>query len=141
MGGNCRWMEDYSFLRITNATLVLSIGYFYFFAQQNMIELALTYLLVATIIMSQLFWSNPIKGSYIHRLDAIVAKIVIASFIVYTLWKHGFLLSYGILLTCIAVSYYYSDRFSSVEWCCPRHIQCHGLLHYFCFVATFFAFV
>ena len=127
------------FLRLTNATLLLSLTYFYFFVDKNTFEMVFAILLVYTIVMSQLFWSNPVKGSDVYLCDAVVAKITILAFILYTFWKHGFMWSY--ILCCVAISFYYSNLYSSIEWCSYNHVVSHGLLHYFCFMASFFAFI
>jgi hypothetical protein len=131
----------HQFLRLTNATLIISLLYFYFFSEKNWCEIILASMLVITIGMSQTFWSNPVKGSDIHVCDAIIAKLTILSFVVYTLWKHGFMIPYIIVLIFIAISFYHSHHYSSMEWCSNEHIKSHGLLHYFCFMATFFAFI
>ena len=131
----------HQFLRLTNATMFLSLLYFYFFTDKNVCELILATMLVMSIVTSQIFWSNPVKGSDIHICDAILAKLTIFSFIIYTFWKQGFLWSYMFVLCCVAVSFYYSNLYSSMEWCSNEHIKSHGLLHYFCFMATFFAFI
>ncbi len=131
----------YQFLRLTNATLIISLLYFYFFTDKNVYEIILAMMLVTTIVMSQIFWSNPVKDSDIHLCDAIIAKLTIFLFVVYTFWKHGFMLPYVIVLLCIVISFYHSHYYSSIEWCSSQHIKSHGLLHYFCFMATFFAFI
>ena len=132
---------NHTYLRYTNLLLVISILYFLFNGQKQkpMVEYVLALFLVATIICSQLFWGNPIKQSRIHKIDAVVAKIVIFTFIIYTLlykYKFGFL----IVLFAIFVSFYLSNYYSNQEWCCNNHIFCHGLLHIFCFIAIFYTF-
>jgi len=42
-------------------------------------------ILIVSIIVSQFFWKNPIKNSILHKIDSIIAKIVIILFIFYTL--------------------------------------------------------
>jgi len=123
---------NHIYLCYTNLLLIISILYLLFNGQKNKpwIEYVLAMFLVATIICSQLFWKNPIQQSTIHKIDAIVAKIVISSFIIYTLlykYKFGFL----IVLLAIAVSFCLSNHYSKKEWCCNNHIFCHGLLHFF----------
>ncbi len=132
---------NHIYLCYTNLLLIISILYFLFNGQKKkpFIEYVLAMFLVATIICSQLFWKNPIKQSKIHKIDAIVAKIVIISFIIYTLlykYKFGFL----IVLLAISVSFYLSNYYSNKEWCCNNHLLCHGSLHIFCFIAIFYTF-
>ena len=76
-----------------------------------MIEYLLVCFLIITIVFSQLFWNNPIKLSKIHKIDAIIAKIVILSFILYTI-IYKFKVSYLLVLLAIAISFYFSYYFS-----------------------------
>lgn len=132
--------ENYNFLLLTNSLLLYSIIYFF---TNNTVHTLIEYILVSllpfTIFFSQLFWINPIRYSVIHKIDAFIAKIVISSFIIYTLiYKYNF--SYIILLYFIFLSFYYSNYYSSKKWCCNNHLFFHRLLHIFCFIATFYAF-
>lgn len=136
--------KNHKYLRYTNILLVLSILFFIYKTTQetqpNQLETILATSLIGTIVFSQLFWNNPIKHSIIHKIDAIIAKIVIASFILYTLiYKYRF--TYLLVLSAIAVSFYFSNYFSSQEWCSNKHLCCHASLHIFCFIATFYAFL
>jgi hypothetical protein len=132
--------ENYNFLCFTNLLLLYSIFYFFYNNKKYILfEYILVSLLPFTVICSQLFWINPIRNSLIHSIDAFIAKIVISSFIIYTLiYKYNF--SYIILLYFIFLSFYYSNYYSSKKWCCNNHLFFHGLLHIFCFIATFYAF-
>jgi len=75
-----------------------------------------------------------------NKLDA----IVIGSFIVYTLaYKLSssiVRLSYWLLLAGIATSFYYSNYYSTHEWCSNTHIRFHAWLHILCFIAILYAF-
>jgi hypothetical protein len=134
---------NHKYLQYTNLLLVLSIFYFLCskptLKEKPKIEYLLTACLIITIIFSQLFWNNPIKHSKIHKIDAIIAKIVIFSFILYTI-IYKFKVSYLFVLFAIATSFYFSNYFSNKEWCSNQHLFCHGCLHIFCFIATFYAF-
>lgn len=133
--------SNYLYLCYTNLLLLISIGYFLIniHLYTTYIEYLLAFFLVITIVCSQLFWSNPIKKSIIHKIDAMIAKIVIFSFIFYTI-VYKFRISYVMILLAIAISFYFSNYYSNIEWCSNNHIFCHGLLHIFCFIATFYAF-
>ena len=102
-------------------------------------EYLLASFLIIIIIFSQFFWDNPIKQSTIHKIDALIAKIVTFSFILYTL-LYKFKFSYLLLLLAIATSFYLSNHYSTQEWCCNEHIFWHGSLHIFGFISTFYAF-
>ena len=134
---------NHKYLRYTNLLLIISFLYFLFNTQElrnkPFIEYVLASFLIITIIFSQLFWNNPIKQSTIHKIDAIIAKIVIFSFILYTL-LYKFKYSYLFVLLAIAISFYFSNYYSNQEWCSNQHLFCHGSLHIFCFIATFYAF-
>lgn len=133
--------KNHTYLCYTNLLLIISISYFLSQELKNKqwVEYVLASFLIITIILSQTFWNNPIKHSSIHKIDAIIAKIVILSFILYTLF-YKFKISYLLVLLGIAISAYFSNYYSLQEWCCDKHIICHGLLHIFCFIATFYAF-
>ena len=131
-------------LLYTNLLLTLSLLYFYFNSVKNFTECILALLLISVIISSQLFWRTPIKGSSIHVIDAIIAKVCILSFIFYTilfkLQTDELALIYAILLAFAAAAAGFSGYFSGRNWCSQSHINSHAFLHYFCFIATFFAF-
>ena len=134
---------NHKYLRYTNLLLLISFFYFLFITQKlnnnpSWLEYVLASFLIITIVFSQLFWSNPIKQSNIHKIDAIIAKIVIFSFILYTL-LYKFKYSYLLVLLAIALSFYFSNHYSTKEWCSNKHLCCHGCLHIFCFLATFYA--
>jgi hypothetical protein len=135
----------YRILLYTNLMLIIPLIYFYFYSNKNSMETTLASLLVAVIATSQYFWRNPIRETSLHVTDAVVAKICIFSFIIYTLFiKHGLnytSLIYSILLIYIGLAAWFSNHYSKIQWCSPEHIKSHAFLHYFCFIATFFAFV
>lgn len=135
--------SNHKYLCYTNLLLIVSLFYFLFNIQETKnkpyVEYILASFLILTIIFSQLFWNNPIKQSKIHKIDAIIAKIVIFSFILYTLF-YKFKFSYLLVLLAIATSFYFSNYYSNQEWCSNKHLFCHGSLHIFCFIATFYAF-
>jgi hypothetical protein len=129
----------YHTVRYTNLLLVLSILYFFQYAKKTMIEYILVLFLIAIIVSSQLFWNNPIKGSTVHYIDAIIAKIVIITLMLYTL-VYKFRFSLLFLLFAIAASFYFSDYYSNEEWCSDDHLLWHGLGHICCFIGTLYTF-
>ena len=131
--------KNYKYLRYTNFLLILSIFYFLNLTEKPIIEMILASFLIVTIICSQLFWKDPIQHSRIHKIDAVVAKIVILSFVLYTL-IYKFKFEFLLLLIAIGISFYFSHTYSTQEWCCNEHVCCHGMLHIFCFIATFYTF-
>jgi len=130
----------YRYLRYTNLLLCVTILCCYTKPQIQWVDHALTSLLSATIAMSQLFWDNPVKHSLIHKIDAIIAKIVICTFILYTI-SCRYRVSYLGILVCLFVSFYFSHYHSSKEWCSTNHIVWHGIFHIFCFISSMYAFI
>ena len=130
----------YRVLRLTSATFGLPVLYYYLFSEKNIYETLLALMLILTIILSYFFWSNPVRGSDMYIYDGTVAKLTALLFITYTFWKRGINWQYMSILLLVATTFYYSDYYSSMEWCCTEHIQSHGLFHILCTVGTFFAF-
>ena len=133
--------KNYKYLCYTNLLLVIPLLYFLLNKQKNtsIIEYILASFLIIIMISSQLFWNNPIKKSKIHKIDAIIAKIVIMSFVLYTfLYKFNYKFLY--ILLAIIISFYFSNYYSNKEWCSNKHIFYHGLLHIFCFIGSFYTF-
>jgi len=128
-----------TYLQYTNLLLVLSIINFIQRSKKPMVEYIFIFFLILVIITSQLFWNNPIKGSTIHIIDAIIAKIVIITLLMYTL-VYKFRFSFLFVILAIALSFYFSNYYSNQEWCCDNHIYCHGCGHIFCFIATLYTF-
>jgi hypothetical protein len=152
--------KNHKYLCYTSLLLIISLFYFVFTRHTEGIyaragscqkskllqktktinfEYILALFLIPTIICSQLFWNNPIKKSKIHKIDAIVARISIFSFILYTI-LYKFKFHYLFVLTAAFMSFYFSNYYSNKEWCSNYHLFYHGLLHIFCFISTFYAF-
>jgi hypothetical protein len=135
----------YRSLQYTILMLVMSLIYFQFYSNKNIIEKILAILLVAVIISSQFFWQNPIQNTFTHKIDAVIARICIFSFIIYTIifkiQSIEMAFVYAMLLGFICLSAWNSNNYSRISWCSLDHIQSHVFLHYYCFIATFFAFM
>lgn len=135
---------DTTYLQITNMSLFFSLYYFYLQSKKNIYECVLAAILVLIIICSQIFWSNPIQNSLIHKIDAVVAKIGFFCFIFYIMffkkktWIGG--VSAALIIVCITNTAYLSNHFSTIEWTSETHVMFHGMMHLFCYVGTFFAF-
>ena len=133
------------YLCITNILLVISFIFFIINSNKNVAECYLSICLLLTILFSQLFWRNPKKHSMIHKIDAIIAKISIMSFILYTiLYKklNKYLLgSYLLIILGMFYTFYYSNKYSTLEWCCNNHLIYHGYLHVLVFAGSIYAFL
>jgi len=94
-------------------------------------ETVLAVILFIAIYASQWFWSNPIRHGIAHKVDAIVAKITILAFFVYTnfykeLWRDWVYIGSTMVLLFFATMSYIE---SSNEWCSSSHVFYHGGLH------------
>ena len=134
---------NHHYLRYTIQLLFLTLYYvIYKLSSRELhpIEYLLAILLLLVMIMSQMFWKNPIKGSSIHKADAVVAKSTICCFILYVLF-YKFKLSFLLFVLFILLSFACSHYFAMKEWCSNKHLFFHGTLHIACFFATFYAFI
>ena len=131
----------YHNLRLTSATFGLPALYYYLFSEKNTSETLLALMLVLTIILSCFFWSNPVYGSELNMYDSTVARLTFLMFITYTLWKQGITWQYISILSLVSIAFYYSDYYSTIQWCGPEHVQSHGIFHILCTTGAFFAFV
>lgn len=132
-------------LRLTNSLLALSFLFFYQVSNKNIYEIILAGCLIVTIILSQLFWANPIRFSIIHKMDGIVAKLALSLFIGYVVFvkKMDIILFYLFLILIVWMIFFFllSDFNSRKEWCCNNHILYHAISHIFCFAGSLFAFM
>jgi hypothetical protein len=118
----------------------------YFFTNDKILEknILATFLFLC-FILSQLFWYNPIKNSFIHKLDAIIAKINVFLFLTYTLFyiklSTNVLLLYLLLAILCLYAFYRSHFFSNKEWCCNEHLFNHSLIHIGSFFGALYVFI
>lgn len=129
----------------TGHLFLISFIVFLLYSDKNVNECILGLCLVLTYICAALFWYNPIQHSRMHKIDAIVAKVSIVSFLLYTFFMKKLscyvYYSYCLLFLGMIVTAYLSQYYSSQQWCSDNHIVSHGLLHTFCFLGSFYAFL
>ena len=132
-------------LQETSNLIFVSYMYFLEHSRKNVYEIALGLSLLLLFLCSKLFWNHPVRYSWIHWLDGLVAKLVIGIFIMYTLICKKMdiysLCCYWGLLLGMVMSFYMSNYYSSKIWCCTLHIFYHSLLHICCFCASLYAFI
>jgi len=120
-------------LCITSAVSLIPIIAYTLKNEKKIEKNILAFFVFLCFIFSQLFWSNPIKYSLIHKLDKIVAKLTSFLCIFYVLFykklSTSVLFLYLLLGIFSIIAFYRSYYFSSKEWCCHEHIINHGLLH------------
>ena len=142
------------YLCITSATLIIPFSFYMNNAvyrwlefpdeySKNEWESGLATILFFAIYASQVFWSNPEKDSFIHKMDRIIAKITIGSFLVYVIfykerWKDPVFDSLVLIMCYFAVMSHVS---SSEEWCGYQHLLYHGGLHLVGATSAIYAFI
>jgi hypothetical protein len=107
-------------------------------------KMILVMLLLANIILSILFWSNPIEHCFIHQMDAFFARISFFTFSGYILFKEMDItlkLCFLSLLVLSSVLFYYSDHYSKKEWCGEDHLLYHSMFHGVTSIGCSFAFI
>ena len=136
--------KNNGYLCITSLFFVLGLIYFAIFSKKNKGECVLSAILLITFIASYWFWSNPIRHSYSHIIDGIIAKISIFSFIFYTLifkkMDNATFISYIAIMIGLIIFYYYSNLYSSMDWCSDEHIFWHSFMHLSGFIGSVYAF-
>ncbi len=145
-------MKNIAFLQFTSLLFIIPIIFISNSHNPSTYEIVLGLLLSTCVVLSLLFWNNPIQNSYIHVFDSVLAKITIALFIAYTFFLRSrktieseseiFRLYLYIGLICIITGCaIMSEHHSSKQWCSNKHVFYHGLLHYFCMIGAFSAFL
>ena len=126
----CKYLKPY-YLCITSGLFSISIIIYLLSNNKNFEKNVLVFFC----------WCNPVCDSFIHKMDARIAKINAFLFIVYILFYKNLssiVLFLYILLGCLTLfAFYISDYYSRQEWCCDGHLFNHGLLH----IAAFFLFL
>lgn len=97
-------------------------------------------LIIIQGIVSIMFWWNPVKGSVIHKIDKVLARISISSVISYKMYNNPttmFVLNVMVMLMFFKISNMYSRQ----VWCSKSHIICHGFAHLYAHNAIYLAFL
>jgi len=133
------------YLCITSGLFVIPLCIYLLKLNKNKDESFLAIILLLCFIFSQIFWYKPINGSCIHKIDALITRITIVLFAIYTIFYKKlskqnlvFYFLLGILALC---AFYRSDFFSTKEWCSDGHLLNHGLLHITGLFAFLYVFV
>lgn len=113
--------------------------------KKNFYEIILKLLLSINVILSFLFWINPIKNSLIHFYDGIFAKI---SFIVFSMYiifikviEYKIKLIFLIILFLSSIMFYHSNNNSKYKWGCKKHLICHFIFHFLITLGCSLAFI
>ena len=73
-------------LCITSGLFLIPLLIYFLSNNKNLEKNVLAIFLCLCLLFSQLFWYNPICNSFIHKIDAIIAKLNAFLIIVYTLF-------------------------------------------------------
>ena len=132
-------------LCISTLLLLFPIIIFYCNVNKTIPEIVLAFLLTNNIIISFLFWKNPIKNSLLHYYDGIFAKISYVVFPIYILFIKDIDYFLKILFTVIfllSTTLFYCSNYHSKDcWCSKKHIIYHSLFHLVISIGTSFAFI
>ena len=132
-------------LSITTLFLLFPIIIFIYNYKNNICETILALLLLINIILSFLFWINPIEKSLIHFYDGIFAKISFILFSFYILFikdiEYKIKLIFFIILLLSSIIFYYSNKNSKKNWCSKEHLICHSIFHILIRIGCSIAFI
>jgi hypothetical protein len=93
-------------------------------------EISLLVLFFDQAALSAIFWSNPVNGSIIHKIDGRLAKIIGVIVIAHLLFYARLELPifvFGLFGTMLF--FYLISVHSSQSWCCADHVACHLIFH------------
>ena len=133
------------YLSVTSLFFLLPIIIFLRNNKKTIFENILASMLLTNVILSFLFWTNPIENSLVHFYDGILAKISYIVFPIYILFvknvgntiKLIFLMVYFLS----ALMFYYSNNNSKKNWCSKQHVICHSIFHFLVSVGCCIAFI
>jgi hypothetical protein len=133
-----------SYLSIT--TLFLFFPLIIFISKTPTIgESILALLLLSNIMLSFLFWTNPIEKSLLHFYDGIVAKVSYIAFPIYILFikdiDYKIKLLFLTILILSSIIFYYSNHHSKKNWCSKQHLVCHAIFHFLISIGCCIAFI
>lgn len=131
--------NDHRILLLTGSSFGLLYVYFF-----GLIPLYFSAILFLQTIFSTWFWSNPVKhkGDIVHIIDGALARIFIASIIIYKVCFNQKHLAVFATITALGLYFFWvSYRYSSKKWCSQQHLAYHALAHICSAGSVFTAFV
>ena len=139
-------MNNHKILVFSSSFFIAPFLYLYLFVEQpNPYELFLSVLLLFNFSLSVMFWHNPIKRSFVHRIDGYLAKLMVALTFIYIAFIKEIeyfykFIFYGFYLLFIFMARL-SNIFSRKEWRSRTHIFYHFLMHLCGIFGFFIAFI
>jgi hypothetical protein len=133
------------YLCITSGFFLVALIIYFLSSHKNLEKNILSSCLFLCLLLSQVFWFNPENNSFIHKMDAMIAKLNAFLFIVYILFYKklfGLVLFLYLLLGILTIyAFYRSDYYSRKEWGCDEHLFNHGLIHIAALFGMLYAFI
>jgi hypothetical protein len=122
----------------TSAFGIIPLSAFYLKQNKNIYEYGLAGLLINNILLTILFWRNPIKHSIMHKVDAFFSRFSLVFFTIYIVFakKLSFIACYFILFSIGMGLFYGSNKESCKHWCSKNHILYHMCFHLFICLAV-----
>lgn len=121
------------YLCITSGLFCIPLIIYFLSNDKTLEKNILSVVLFLCLLLSQLFWCNPIRGSIIYEMDKIIAKLTAFLITIYILFykkTSGFILFLYLLLGIFTIyAVYKSHYYSRKEWCCDDHLFNHSLIH------------
>lgn len=133
------------YLLLSSLLVLLPLSLFYMKTDKNKYHYILANLLIINMILSILFWSNPVKQGLIHKIDAVFARISLICFLLYIIFLQEICILYQALSFILFFTGIFmfsnGDKESSKNWCSKSHINYHMCFHLFVYLAACFAFL
>lgn len=119
---------------VASSFLLASPTMYVFYTNGPWIERALASMIGINALLSIAFWSNPVKNTIIHRLDAICGRTSIVVFTAYMMFikTNASFLAYSMYMYFLELSAFFfmcSSIESSKEWFSKTHILYHFMFH------------
>lgn len=112
---------------------IYPLYFFYKKTIKNSYEKNCARLTVLMILFGELFWINPICLGLFHRIDGFVVKLSFCYQVNYLFFRKSLDIQNKIKLYIsffvLLISFYFSNYFSSKEWCSKYHIFFHMITH------------
>jgi hypothetical protein len=125
--------------------LVTGTGFFIpYISLRNIMPLYFSRILLLQGITTLLFWYDPIKNknTYIHKIDSILARLNILSYISYKFFIYKKNVIYFSVNTTLMLYFFYLSHInSSKTWCCKNHLICHGMAHIISYYSIYLAII
>jgi hypothetical protein len=131
------------YLIVSTLLLFIPIIFFMKKTKKNIYEYFLVLLLIINIFLSCVFWKDAKKYSLIHLFDGFFGKTSLFLFTIYILYhkKNEQHIIYLTILFLSMIAFYYSNLYSSRDWCCNKHIFYHSIFHLLISFGACYAFV